>query len=239
MPVPPPRAQTAWHGHHHGHGATATLLCAPQSPGKVWGRSIRTRFLKDAIHGAAQRGRCWAEDLGDALGKESTCAAWLLVLLQPFVTSARGEDELGQLQLAQLGEGRGTALSPSPPGLQHHGPCTRGSRTQVPSAVSPRVHPGWSTCPTEQWLGWDPSRGGTGAGWPPAHCALWHCCCGQLGLCQDTSWQCSGTAGRAVPSPPRRARPGQCPPVLVTQGQPSSALLQPQGAGETLSAAPA
>lgn len=72
-------------------------LCSPKT-GKVWGRSFRTRFLKDAIHGAAQRGRCWAEDLGDALGKESTCSAWLLVFLQPFVTSARGEDELGQLQ---------------------------------------------------------------------------------------------------------------------------------------------
>lgn len=78
--------------------ALATFLPAPQSTGKVWGRSIRTRFLKDAIHGAAQRGRCWAEEPGDALGKESSSSACLVVFLQPFVTSAAGEDELEQLQ---------------------------------------------------------------------------------------------------------------------------------------------
>lgn len=83
------------------------------------------------FHGAAQRGRCWAEDPGDALGKESACSVWLVVFLQPFVTSAAGEDELKQ------------------PGTPQHGESSSRSWTRASTSRAPSPSPAGGQCFSE------------------------------------------------------------------------------------------
>lgn len=121
---PPPEHRLPVMAIAMGMEAFATFLPALQSTGKVRGRSLRIRFLKDAIPRCSAEGEMPGRGPGGCIRKESTRSAWLVVFLQPFVISAAGEDELKHSparreQLTQLGEGqRQPSPSPSPAGGQ-------------------------------------------------------------------------------------------------------------------------
>lgn len=184
--------------------AYVTFLPALLSTGKVWGRSIRTLFLKDAIPRCSAEGEMLGRGPGGCVreGKRVFSLAGCFSPAICHICSRRGRAQAARHspawreQLTQLDEGQhqpspqarplqGDSAFPSPPGHQHDGPgSTALTGLREPSAVSPRVHLGLSACSTDRWpghtgWGWDPSRapqGHTGPAVLPRHCN-----CGQLG----------------------------------------------------------
>lgn len=220
------------------------------------------------FHGAAQRGRCWAEDPGDALGKESACSVWLVVFLQPFVTSAAGEDELKQPGTPQHGESSSRswtrastsrAPSPSPAGGQcfsepSRTPARRARlhcphRTQGAICCVPSCPP-WLECVFHgpvagtHRLGLGSFQGTPGSHWARrAATALQLWTAGGRARTQGHLGNAhhSGTLRKVVPGPPKRGRLGHGVHLCrntVCGAQPSSPLQRLQGARGKSSADP-